>query len=372
MPMNFAKPRHGGRALILLLIAFSPCSVPAQAAPDEKKTLIVGTKQAAPFSFRSEEGSWEGISIDLWKQIASDLGLEYEFREFTLDDLVAGLGDDRIDVSVAALTVTSEREQVVDFTHPFHSSGLGIALPPEKAKGLLSILRALISLRFLQATATLILLIFIAGAILWLLERKKNREQFGGSLARGLGQAFWWSAVTMTTVGYGDKSPQTPIGRFFAVIWMFASIITISGLTAAIASTLTVSKLEASVRGPQDLPSIPKVVCVSGTTGEEYLKSRRILFIATESAAEAVDGVANGRFGAAVYDAPILRYLATTSHDTKISVPPVTFERQDYSFGLPLDSKLRKPINKALVKRISSPEWDSVLFKYLGSVPPGN
>jgi len=57
----------------------------------------------------------------------------------------------------------------------------------------------------------------------------------------------------MTTVGYGDKAPVTLAGRVVGLLWMPASIILISGFTAAIASALTVGQLDHSISGLDDL-----------------------------------------------------------------------------------------------------------------------
>lgn len=48
--------------------------------------------------------------------------------------------------------------------------------------------------------------------------------------------ALWWSLVTATTVGYGDISPETGIGRMVAVVLMFVGIGMIGMVTGSIAT----------------------------------------------------------------------------------------------------------------------------------------
>lgn len=54
-----------------------------------------------------------------------------------------------------------------------------------------------------------------------------------------LGSAFWWALATTTTVGYGDISPTTPLGRLAAVILMFLGIGIIGMLTSTITGYFT-------------------------------------------------------------------------------------------------------------------------------------
>lgn len=58
------------------------------------------------------------------------------------------------------------------------------------------------------------------------------------SLVEGisLGDALWWSFVTTTTVGYGDISPVTPLGRIVAIILMLVGIGFIGMVTGTVAT----------------------------------------------------------------------------------------------------------------------------------------
>lgn len=75
------------------------------------------------------------------------------------------------------------------------------------------------------------LLIFVAA--LAVLDAERG---VAGSSIRSFGDALWWATVTITTVGYGDLSPVSPVGRVVAVLLMVGGVALIGVVTATLAS----------------------------------------------------------------------------------------------------------------------------------------
>ena len=71
---------------------------------------------------KQQDGTWRGVSIDLWRRVADRLGLRYRFSDQpTVAALVEGTAAGSFDAAIAAITVTAGRQRVVDFTQPFYS-----------------------------------------------------------------------------------------------------------------------------------------------------------------------------------------------------------------------------------------------------------
>lgn len=105
--------------LSLAMLALGCSSDRAQGlAPD--KELVVATKEAPPFAMKQPDGSWGGISIDLWNRIADGAHLRFRLVETqSVQDMLDGVAKGDFDAGVAAVTVTAARARNVDFTQPF-------------------------------------------------------------------------------------------------------------------------------------------------------------------------------------------------------------------------------------------------------------
>lgn len=335
------------------------------AIQEADEELVIGTRAVPPFVIEEEEGSYSGITLFLWEHIADELGLTYRLEADDLEGMLEGVAEGRYFAAASALTITSEREERVDFSHPFYVTGLGIAVP-YRATGLLGSIKALFTPDFWWVVFLLLGLLLFWGLLVWIFERNENREEFGGSPAEGIGSGFWWAAVTMTTVGYGDKSPRTPGGRIVGFIWMFTAIIVISFFTASIASSLTVTQLDSRVGGPEDLPNA-RVGVLEHSATESYMQSERIRVQSYETLEEGLQAVDDDRLDAFVHDAPIIGYIIQQDFRNQVRMLPNTFNDQYYGIALPNESEYRDRINQILLDFIVSDEWEEMLSEYFGN-----
>jgi len=335
--------------------------------PISDKELIVATKEAPPFVIKGADGTLRGISIDLWRRIADRLQLRYRFSEQpTVQTLLAGTAEGSFDAAIAAVTVTAARDRIVDFTQPFYSTGLGIAVPLNESRWM-SVSRALLSFRFFQAVLALVGIAIVVGFLIWLLERGKTEHFTGG--AKGIGTGLWWSAIAMTQAGAAQNAPATLPGRIVAIGWMIASVIVIAVFTAGITSTLTKRELQGAVHGVNDLRSV-RVGVPAGSAPADYLDHQQISSRGFVGPQDGLKALQAGAIDAFVYDKPLLIWLVLRDFSSTLRVLDVTFDNQNYAIALPKGSSLRQLLNPPLLEETEGDWWQQTLFEYLGKTEP--
>jgi ABC-type amino acid transport substrate-binding protein len=334
----------------------------------EKPALKIVTKLFVPFAFEGEDGEWNGFSIDLWSHIAARLGLEYSISGAdSLTEVLQNVQFAGGDVGVAGITITSERESKLDFTHPFYESGLQIMVNRSgDGDGGWGVIEAFLSAKFASIMGFFFIVLLLCGHVIWLTERNREDSDFRSGYLPGVWDGFWWSAVTVTTVGYGDKVPKGVAGRVVGLVWMFTSLFLISYFTASVTTALTVERLGGGISGPSELPG-KKVGAPRGTTAAKYLVRAGARTTQCDTIDECYSMLRNEQVVAVVFDAPVLQYYASTEGNGELTTVGPVFQRESYGFALPTGSPLREQINKVLLDVREDGTYGELQKKWFGS-----
>ena len=346
-----------------------PSSQRATAPLPEAKALRVVTKRFEPFVIYQDK-EYAGFSIELWGKIAESLGLQYElYGVNTIAKLLDEVERGAADVAIAGISITAQREQVLDFSHAFFETGLQIMVSEGSGSVIGEVVSRIFSVLFsselLYGVVIFFIVLLIASHVIWVLERRQN-PQFPEGYLQGLWHSIWWAVVTVTTVGYGDKTPKGNIGRLFGLVWILAGYFVFAYFTASVTTTATVQELLGTIDSPRDLFG-KQVATVEKSTAADYLAGQGIAAFKVEDVEKAYPLLESGKVDAIVYDAPVLQHHASRKGKGKVKVVGLLFEEQNYGIALQVRSPYREKINIALLKLIESGGYQEIVDRWFGS-----
>lgn len=330
-----------------------------------KDTIIVGYFVTPPFVSQSENGL-HGPSYKLWQKVEKDVFSHIEMKEMSFEQLIYATKNGKVDICISPLTITDERYKQMDFSVPYHIAYSSILVPKESSwQEATRFIGSFFSINFFRAMAALAVVILIFGFLAWIFERKGNAEEFGEGI-HGLWHGFWWSAVTMTTVGYGDKSPKTFGGRMVALIWMFTAIIIISGFTASIASSLTVNSIGGTTNSIDDFKD-KKLGTVAGSATNKWLENNFFnKRTAYKSVPEMIEGLKKGEIDAIAYDRPVLLDILKNDTREQFQLLPIRYNPQFYAMGFNrnLNNVTKQHISEGILRYTETLDWKVLLNEY--------
>lgn len=358
-------------ALLGALVAGGPAG-----AQGDGEVLTVATKPLEPFVFVEDDArgpvdaaALSGFSIDYWNAVAERLGVETQWVvEETVADIIASAEAGEVDASIAGISITREREAIIDFSQPYYISGQQIVVRDEGTAGTFRTLAALVgSGTFLVPLAVLVVLVLIVSHLVWWFERGHDSDDFPYEYRAGIGEAIWWSTVSVITGGEAVKNINTTLSRLIAVFWMLVGLFLLAFVTARATSVLTVAELEADISGLDDLANRP-IATVEATATVPFLQDE-IGVIAREEPdlGSAIAALRSGDVDAVVFDAPVLAYALTQlgGDDLLLIEPPVG--RDPYGIALPSGSDRLEEVNAAVIEIGRDGTLDELMVAWFGS-----
>jgi polar amino acid transport system substrate-binding protein len=97
--------------------------------------LRVGVSTIVPWAMHDKDGNLIGFEIDVAKKIARDLGVDVEFYPDEFRYLIPDLLDNRFDVIISNLSISTNRAMQVNFSAPYNSTDLSLIANRKLAGG---------------------------------------------------------------------------------------------------------------------------------------------------------------------------------------------------------------------------------------------
>ena len=330
-----------------------------------KDTLVVGYTEAPPFIFASE-GRLDGLNYRIWEELMRGEPYDYKYTSYPYMDLLQALENGTVDVAITPLSLTAYRASKFQFTTPYYAShgAVAVAIPSAWQK-VRNTFRGLFNSNFLKGIFILILVIFIFGVLGWYFEWRHNTEHFRKGIA-GIWDGVWWSAVTLTTVGYGDKAPKTVWGKIAALLLMFGGLLFVSGLTAGIASNVAVNEISNDV-STLDNFKMHKVGTIANSQIYDYLKTHFFRDVnAYTSLEEGLNALKREEIKGFMFDEEILRAeISVLSLDQEIQVLPIKYDAKFYGFGISkIHDSLPGILSRGIMQIRDDSDWQMLLHEY--------
>lgn len=103
--------------LCILAVFFSCCT------KKEPPLVVLTTGENAPFSMKNEKGELVGFDIELIRMIAGSMHRGVELKCLPFDELIDAIQTRKGDVAIGDISITEDRERLVDFSPAYHQSG---------------------------------------------------------------------------------------------------------------------------------------------------------------------------------------------------------------------------------------------------------
>ncbi len=351
--------RNAFRLCVLCILVFGL----ANEVKSKEKILTVDVEITAPCVMHYDS-TYTGFDIELWEEIAQELELTFTYNETNLKGIFADLVEGSADVAFSCITVTEERERIVDFSHHYLDSGLHIMVLKKSKFSLTQSVKFFYSPIVVKSLTYIGLFIIICGHVFWWVER--GHKYISSKYVPGIFQAYWYTLVTMTTVGYGDIVPRSWVGRLMAFLVMIIGIGIFGWTIAQLSSAITLQTLHSDITDHWGLRD-RLVATVEGTTSVTALEKLGAVVITAKSIDQAYEKLLKKEVNAVVFDSPTILYYARNKGAGKVSVVGPLFDIQYYGFLFPQGSELREPVNRALLKLRTNGIYEKLHSKWFGS-----
>ena len=125
-----SKPATRNSSYKLLFVTMALFTILNGAANTPSDTLTIGIHLNPPFVIKNDHQQYEGLSIELWKNIAATTNIHFDYVEYAdLIGILKALEYKEIDLTINPMYVNPQRVEKFDMTQPFFISSIGVVVP---------------------------------------------------------------------------------------------------------------------------------------------------------------------------------------------------------------------------------------------------
>lgn len=330
------------RILLLVSLLFFSLSPIAFA---QQETLKVGVALGDPFVILNNN-NFSGIAIDIWKLLAEEQKLKYQFISMGehIDSAVAALAAGEIDVLIGPIVPTYERVKLVDFMRPYYMNQIGLVVPIKQV-GFFQAIGSIFNTAISSALIIFLVFFLLYLHVFWYYEKESN-PRVSSSYWEGIRETFWLHTLDID-LGELPKHIRT---RQFRFLWLIFVTLFFSSITAAITSALTIALSDQYVTydNINDFRN-KKIAAVVSTAPYTIAKGMGLNIVSVGSREEAIAHLLKNNVGAYVDYYPIAEYYLNKHQLTnKLTMANAILKRDTFAFALPLNSPLRHSLDVIL------------------------
>lgn len=330
--------------------------------------LRVGIAESAPYTIKGPDGSWDGITVEVWRSVANQLGVKFEYINYELhDDLEQAVQNRDVDIALSDFAISRRHQELFDYSRTYFHSDLLIAGHAVKGSIVDKVIAAIVSPTVLWVLATLFVLVMFGAIVFWVLEKHNNDLLYDKRHGKGnFSNGIMWAILLITAQEPDIFKNNTFLGRLVAMFLLFIGVTVSASYIALITSTLTVHKFKVSVHGKDDLPYI-RVAALHDSRASEYLKDQHLRFSKYEHFENMMMALDRDEVDAVVADEAKIHYYIRNKTQKRISFLPVHLSAEYFTFVFPKGSDLPALINPAISDFVENPLWPDIVRRYIGS-----
>jgi glutamine transport system substrate-binding protein len=96
---------------------------------------VVTDPSFVPFEMMDQKtGEMIGFDMEIIREVADRAGFEIDLNTMDFNGIIPALQTGNVDIAIAGITITEEREQIVDFSNPYYDSGLRVLVRESDSK----------------------------------------------------------------------------------------------------------------------------------------------------------------------------------------------------------------------------------------------